>query len=222
MSAPILVFHAPGSASAGAPWRNALAEAGWAGSIVAPDLPGHGDCPPGLSGHPELADPAFSAVGMLADAGLGDVRPVVLGVGAHGWSAQLLALGGRAQALVLVDGLGSPWRTAAQAVQHTRDQLRALTDDPAALAPFDGPGLDPRLAHGPHPHGSRSLALRAAGATTVPTLLVESPRSATPPEERMLLVDAWGAPATLAEPSDDAPPRAAQAVVDWWRTAAGR
>lgn len=216
MSPPILVFHAPGDASAGEPWRRALADAGWDGPILAPDLPGHGDAPPPIGGHHDLADPAFAAVRLLADAGLGTVRPVVVGVGAHGWPAQLVALGGRAQALVLVDGLGSPWRTPAKAMRRTRERLRGLTDDPAALAPFSGPGLDPRLAYVLRPHGSRSLARRAAAAMTVPTLVLESPASGTPDEDRTPLTDAWGGEASIVDVADRMPATVAAAVLGWW------
>ncbi|QGG96710.1 alpha/beta fold hydrolase [Actinomarinicola tropica] len=217
MTAPILVLHAPGDPAAGAPWRGALEGAGWDGPVVAPDLPGHGDAPPPTGGHHELADAAFAAVGYLADAGLDGEPPVVVGIGANGWPAQLLALGGRARALVLVDGLGGPWRTAPEAVAARRDQLRALAADPAAVAPHAGPGTDPRLAHGPRPHDSRDLAWRAARAATVPTLLIESPASPTPRDDLPDLVDAWASPVDLRRVPGADPTTVAAHVTGWQR-----
>lgn len=216
----ILVLHAPGDPAAGRPWRDALAATRWEGPVLAPDLPGHGEAPPPVGGDHELADAAFEAMRTLVDAGLSRARPVVVGVGANGWAAQLLALGGRARALVLVDGLGSPWVTAEEGARLDRERMRALSDDPAALAPHTGGGLDPRLAHGPHPHGSRDLALRAARAVAVPTLVVESPRSTTPAADRDALRAEWSAPVEIALVPDTDAPTVVDALVAWWTTAA--
>lgn len=216
----VLVLHAPGAAAAGGPWREALADLGWEGPVLAPDLPGHGDAAPPVGGDHELADAAFEAMRMLVDVDMADARPVVVGVGANGWPAQLLALGGRARALVLVEGLGTPWVTTEAGARLDRDRMRALADDAAALAPHHAGGLDPRLAHGPHPHGSRDLALRAARAIAVPTLLVESPASTTSVADRQALCDEWAAPVEVALVPDLGPPTVVDAVSTWWAAAA--
>ncbi len=211
----IFVLHAPGDPDGGARWRDALARTDWDGPVVAPDLPGHGHTPPPVGGQHELAQPAFDAHRILTGAGIGGELPVVVGVGAHGWAAQLLALGGRASALVLVDGLGGPWRAPQEAVAAGRDRLRTLADDPAALAPHIGPGLDPRLAHGPVPHGSRDLAFRAAAAITVPTLLIESPASAVAAVDRAELIASWAGPVELREAVTPSPAVVADLIASW-------
>lgn len=211
----ILVFHAPGDADGGNPWRAALTASGWDGRVVAPDLPGHGESAPPVGGHHELAQPAFDASRILAEAGLQGARPVVVGVGPNGWPAQLMALGGRASALVLVDGLGAPWLSPQEAVEAGRARLRALADDTAALASHSPPGLDPRLVHGPHSHGSRALAFRAAAAIGVPTLLIESPASPLPLHDRTDLLAAWAAPVDLREVAQPVPEVVAKIVAAW-------
>jgi hypothetical protein len=171
-----------------------------------------------VGGAYELADAAFVAVRTLADAG-GDDRPVVVGVGVNGWPAQILALGGRAAGLVLVDGLNGPYQGPVAATAAGREWLRALVDDPAALAPMpSGASLDPRLRHGLRPHGDRALAERSAAALTVPVLVIESPRSALAPAERAEITDLMrsGSVVELAEPGPEA---VVAAVRSWWETA---
>jgi hypothetical protein len=174
----ILVLHDAGAADGGAPWGAALAAAGWPGAVHAPDLPGHGATPAPTDGAYELVDAALHVLPLCAT--LEDEAPVVLGVGANGWAAQLLAIGGRAAALVLVDGLGGPWLQPAQAIAEDRARLRAILDDPAAVAAPPPTGLDPRLVHGIGGQTSRDLAVRAAAAITVPTLVLSSPAAALP------------------------------------------
>lgn len=211
----LLVLHAPGDAAGGAPWREALVGAGWEGLVAAPDLAGHGLTPPPVGGHHELAQPAFDAPRLMAEAGIQGQRPIVIGIGAHGFAAQLLALGGRASGLVLVDGIGGPWRPATDAVVDARHRLRALADDQVALAHHLGPGLDPRLAYGPHPHGSRALALRVADAVTVPTLVVESSASPLPVGDRDDVLAAWSGPVDLHLVQTASPDVVARLVVAW-------
>ncbi len=176
---PILFLHDIGDAGGGRPWAQAFRAAGWNGDVLAPDLPGHAGAPPPEGGQYEASDAAFLSVPMLARIG----EPVVaVGVGANGWNAWLCGLGGKASAVVLVDGTGAPWRTPLEAVTFQRSRLRALFDDDDAMAPMPaGSSLDPRLRHGmPGPHGSRKLALRAASRLPVPLVLLESPASACP------------------------------------------
>jgi len=172
VTAPILVLHDVGDAGGGAPWRAALEEAGWPGPVIAPDLPGHAGAPPPVGGDYELAAAALDVLPLVPPEG---ERPVVLGVGVHGWAASIIALGGRASALVLVDGLGRPWLDARERMAETRRWLRAIAADEDAIAPPPpGADLDPRLRHGMPPHGSRRLAERAARAMPVPALLIET------------------------------------------------
>lgn len=169
VAAPLLVLHDIGGPGGGRPWREAFEAAGWEGPIDAPDLPGHAAAPAPVGGSYELTD-AVLAVTTGAGA-----ETVVVGVGANGWAAHLLALGGRAAALVLVDGLGDPWRDPPASVDAAKRLLRAIADDPAALEPVPaGVSLDPRLRHVIDRHGNRALAERAAAATSVPAVLVDA------------------------------------------------
>ena len=173
---PLLVLHDFGAPDGGAPWVSAFA--GWDGPVVAPDLPGHGSAPPPIDGNYEHADSAW--VGVRARV---PRDAVVVGVGGSGWGAHLLALGGRARALVLVDGLGGPWLDPAEWVQHQLTWIRSVADDPAAAGPFTGEGLDPRIAHGVLPTGSLKLATRSFAALGVPLLVIQTPRAPSEPSD---------------------------------------
>lgn len=213
MRTPLVVLHAVGDPDGGAPWREALVVAGWSGPLIAPDLPGHAGTPPPTGGNHELADPVLAVLPLLGP--LGAERPIVVGVGANGWSAHLLALGGRAAGLVLLDGLGAPWLDPDAAVQAGIDELRGLRADRAAMDAPPADGLDPRLRHGPRPHSSRTLAERAAAGTPVPTLLLESPASAASPADRADLAARFPAGATVVAVPDTDATTAAAAVVEW-------
>lgn len=209
----LLVLHDIGDPDGGARWRVALEEAGWPGPVRAPDLPGHGRAPAPVGGSYELADPVLA---LLPSVPADDPDPpVVLGVGTNGWCASILALGGRASALVLVDGLGGPFRPQAEVMAAERERIRAIADDPAAVAPPPATGLDPRLRHGVTPLGNRGVAERAAAATPVPVLLVESPGSPVARHEREAVARRYPAGATVAEVSSAGPEAAAGAVVSW-------
>ena len=212
---PLLVLHDVGDAEGGSSWRTALEGAGWPGAVEAPDLPGHGRAPAPVGGSYELGDPVL-AVLPSAPAGADD-PPVVLGVGTNGWCASILALGGRASALVLVDGLGGPFRTPSDAMAAERRRIRAIADDPVAVAAPPATGLDPRLRHGVSPMGSRAVAERAAAATTVPVLVVESPASPVTAEERAAVAGRYPAGATVVEVESADPDAVARVVVAWGR-----
>jgi len=130
---PVLVLHDAGDVGGGGPWRIALTEAAWTGPVLAPDLPGHGGAPAPSGGAYEPADAVLHVLAHVAPDG--GPRPVVVGVGVHGWAAQLLALGGRSSGLVLVDGLGGPWMGPVEATDRVRRWLRAISDDPDAVGP---------------------------------------------------------------------------------------
>ncbi|HET6810208.1 MAG TPA: hypothetical protein VFH50_04295 [Acidimicrobiales bacterium] len=181
----LLVLHAVGDPHGGTPWAQAFGAAGWAGPVQAPDLPGHAGREPPLGGAYHRTDPALVGALVLAErhADAQAAPAVVAGVGPSGWGAQLLALGGRAAALVLVDGIGGPWLPAPDAVAAEREWLRSLADDPDALGPAaGGVPLDPRLRHAVPGQTDRGLALRAAGAIPVPVLVVET----RPPDQALL------------------------------------
>jgi pimeloyl-ACP methyl ester carboxylesterase len=217
-AAPVLVLHGIGDAGGGGPWRAALVAAGWTGPVLAPDLPGHAGAPPPEGGQHEPGDGAFLAVRTLAAAEVERGAPVVVGVGVNGWNAQLCGLGGRASAVVLVDGLGGPWVPVRDAVLAGRDQLRAIAADPEAVAPMaPGAPLDPRLRHGLPTHGSRTMAFEAAAVMPVPVLVVESPGSATPHDDASALAAAMGAGGTLVRVAEPSPAVVAKAVVEWCR-----
>jgi len=213
---PALVLHEIGDPGGGGPWRAALEDAGWRGVVLAPDLPGHGAEPPPVGGNYELMDPAYAAVRALGAAGRGDDRPVVIGVGTSGWSAHVLALGGRASGLVLVDGLGGPWADPRTVIAGGRDWLRAIADDPAAVAPPPPGTLDPRAGHGVPPHGSRRLVERAAAATPVPTLLVESAGSPLARSDVDAVAALFPGVAGVVEVARPAPAAVAAALVTAW------
>jgi pimeloyl-ACP methyl ester carboxylesterase len=183
-SVPVLLLHDVGERGGGGgrPWDEALRSAGWDGEVLAPDLPGHAGAPPPEGGQYESSDAAFVAVPLLARLG----SPcVVVGVGLNGWNAVLCGLAGKASAVVLVDGTGAPWVTPTEAVLAQRPYLRAIADDPLAVAPMPaGAAVDPRLArHGLRGQRSRKLLLRAAARMPVPLLLLESAASACPAED---------------------------------------
>jgi hypothetical protein len=208
----VFVVHDVGDPDGGARWREALAVAGWSGEVRAPDLPGHGSAPAPVGGTYELTD---ALLAVLRDVPADGDRPLVLGVGTNGWCASILALGGRASALVLVDGLGGPFAEPAEAMARERERLRRLADDPAAVGPPPATGLDPRLRHGVSPLGSRPMAERVAAATTVPVLLVETPASPVGADDRAAVAGRYPAGATVVEVPAGDPEAAAAAVVDW-------
>ncbi len=213
-SPPLLALHAPGDRRGGRPWIDGVSASAWPGDVFAPDLPGHGNAEPPIGGNHESSDAAF--VGSQVDTG---TPPVVVGLGVSGWGAQLLALGGRACGLVLVDGLGGPWLDATQRVISTRRHLRDLVDDRAAMEPPE-PGVpDARLDHLPPAHGDRDLAGRALAATTVPVLILSSRGSSLTPLDCRHLVDELDgdrAPIDVAEIADRDPATVMPVVATWW------
>lgn len=211
---PLLVLHEVGDAGGGAPWAAAFVDAGWEGRVLAPDLPGHAGAPAPEGGNHEAGDATFVAVRVLGEAGVAAGEAVVLGAGVNGWSAQLHGLGGRAAAVILVDGLGGPWLPVREQVLAGVERQRAIAADPAALSPMPaGAALDPRLVHGLPTHGSRRMAFEAAALMSVPVVVVETPASGTPTDDVDALVAAMGTGGTLVRVSDGAPATIAGAVV---------
>lgn len=187
----LLVVHDLGDGVGGRPWADAFgARSGGAagggtgdaagdgiGRVVAPDLPGHGDAPPAVGGHHELGDVVFALVEHFAADEA--VRPCVVGVGKSGNAARLLALGGRASSLVLVDGLGGPWLDVPARNAALRDLRRQILSTPEALAP-PTPGRPDVRAAMVLGQSDREHVVRSLAALPVPTLVVETPSSPTP------------------------------------------
>jgi hypothetical protein len=209
VSAPLLVLHAFGHAAGGAPWRAALALGSWAADWRAPDLPGHGDAAMPLGGCYEVTDPAAVGLRARVDAAW-DEPPLVVGVGASAVGAELLALGGRAVALVLVDGLGGPWAaSAADVVAGQYAWLRAVADDGAVGQP------DPRTAHGYPEPVEREPYARFRACIDVPILAAETPSSPTPQSEVEDRLSMFGRPADLVRIDSRAPDVVLAAIREW-------
>ena len=201
----LVVLHGAG-ASGGAVWADAFAA--WPGTVHAPDLPGHGDAPMPVDGHYEPNAAVFSVAGHLAGE-----PPVVVGVGVHGHPALLVAVGGRASGLVLVDGLGGPWLDVVARNAQLRELRRQILATPAALEPHQPPGTDVRATM-VLPQSNREHVVRMAAQVSVPTLVVESPDSSTP--DASSVVEAF-AGATLVPADTNDPELVAPLVLDWWR-----
>ena len=211
----LVVLHDVGDEAAGEPWRVTAVACGWPGPVLAPDLPGHGAEPAPVGGSYDTVDAAMFAVRAMASAGDAFDRPIVLGVGANGWSAEVLALGDRAAGLVLVDGLGGPWRSPSESIRAGVDWLRGIADDDAAVGPPPASGLDPRLRHGVLPMTSRSLAEQAAAALAVPVLVITTPADPLPPADREALVQHVAAGASVVELPDRAAAGVLAAALAW-------
>ena len=167
----IVVLHDLGDHTGGAPWVAALEACGLS-EVVAPDLPGHGSAEAPVGGNYVRADAGYLLAGLLDD-GLVGADSVLVGVGHSGWIATVAAVGGHVGAIVLVDGLGRPWRPVDERLERRRRRTRELLADEAAMAVHDGPGPDPRLRYVLDPHGDHALAVEAASLVRVPTLVIE-------------------------------------------------
>ena len=217
----LLVLHEAGSAGAGGDWQPLLDR--WPGPSVAPDLPGHGGSPPPDGGKYIPADATLAALEVLAETGLGVPPPVVLGHGWGGYAAELLACGGRAQALVLVDGLGGPWVTEEEIALDQVRWLREVLEDADAVR-WPGRMPDPLLTHGFPSAWERDFTTARRKAIAAPVLAVETARSATPPDERGDRLAAFAGPRQLVELGSAAVGEAVEEIIaatlgwlDGWR-----
>ena len=201
----LVVLHDAG-APGGGEWADAFAA--WPGTVHAPDLPGHGDAPMPVDGHYEPNAAIFAVAGHLAGK-----PPVVLGVGVHGHPALMLAVGGRACGLVLVDGLGGPWLDVVARNERLRELRREILSTPAALERHHPPGTDVRATM-VLPQSNRDHVVRVASQVAVPTLVVESSASPTPDAPS---VAAAFPSASLVAVGDPVPGVVARHVLDWWR-----
>jgi hypothetical protein len=169
---PLLVLHAFGDERGGAAWRDALVNDGWPGAWSAPDQPGHGGAPWEADCY-EPAHLVMAPLRHLNDTGW-SAPPVVIGVGEHSTAAELLALGGRAAAVVLVDAFDGPWPHDAEESQRAEyEWLRALADDPEAQGPPPYGRTDPRTRHGLTPRRDLAFSEGQRAAIAVPVLELE-------------------------------------------------
>lgn len=205
----LLVLHDLGAAG-GAEWADAFT--GWPGLVTAPDLPGHNGTPPPVGGNHDTGDAVYVALDLLRADPSDDL--VVVGVGHGGAAAQVLALGGRATGLVLVDGLGGPWLDADELDALQRDVRRRILTTPDALAdPEPGtPDARATMVVGAH---DRGFAVRQAEAMPVPVLVVETGRSPTPDAEELAT---HFARSTFHRATDREPSPIADVVRSWWST----
>jgi pimeloyl-ACP methyl ester carboxylesterase len=193
MTPPLLAIHDLNRA--GSDWHGVLAA--WPGPSAAPDLPGHGDSPPATGGKYAPTDVTLAAVRALQQLGWDDPArpPAVLGHGWGAYAAEHLAAAGRAASLILVDGLGGPWRTAAELAEAQtvwlRRALEVHREPPATPDPILRLGF-PDVWHEETTGGRRA-------AITVPVLAVETAASPTPPAERRARAALFGGPVRVEE-----------------------
>jgi hypothetical protein len=211
-----VVLHDLGDPAGGARWREAAPDARW----EAPDLPGHAGAPAPRSGAYDPTGPLTLARWRVAHHGV--PGSLVVGVGDNAMGALLVASGGACAAVAVVDGLWGPWPVTPEArVEVMYAQVRAVLADPGARLPPPSTGLDPRTAHGYALVVTPRLCRPFWGAIEVPTLLVETPRSRTPAEERAERVSWFGGPTELVELDTAKPAAVLAAIAGWWGRSPG-
>lgn len=203
----LLVLHDLGTPGGGE-W--AAAFAGWPGRVWAPDLAGHNGTPPPVGGNYETGDAVFATLDLLRAEAHDEL--VVVGIGHNGAAAQVLALGGRATGLVLVDGLGGPWLGPVEIEARQREMRRRILTTPAAMSEPAPGASDPRATMVVRA-ADRAFAVRQAEAMPVPVLVIETSASPTPDTED--LVEHF-ARATLKQIDALDTGRAASIVRSWW------
>ena len=185
---PLLVLHALGDDRGGASWRAALLENAWDGPSSAPDQPGHGDAPWEADFY-EGAHLVVAPFRHLVETGWRE-RPVVVAVGVQAAAAELLALGGKAAAIVLVDPPRGPLPDGPEASQRAEYAwLRTVADDADAQAPAPYGRTVPRTRHGLTPRHDASWAAKQRAAVPVPVLELDGGE----PAEVLVKVREWWA-----------------------------
>jgi pimeloyl-ACP methyl ester carboxylesterase len=203
----VLVLHELGS-SGGGEWADAFS--GWPGRVLAPDLPGHDGTPPPTGGNYELGDAVYVALDLVRSEAPDEL--VVVGVGRNGAAARILALGGRAVGLVLVDGLGGPWLGPDEIEMRAREMRRRILTSPVAMSEPEPGVTDPRAAMVVGP-ADRDFVVRQARAMPVPVLVIETPSSPTPDTDDLV---GHFAQATVVRMDACDPRRIASVVPRWW------
>jgi hypothetical protein len=188
MTHPLLVLHDLGEERGGAAWRDALVQGAWDGPWSAPDQPGHGGAP-WEADYYEPAHLVMAPLRHLLDTGWRE-RPVIVAVGASADAGELLALGGKAAGVVVVDRPCMPGDvTPDESIGADYAWLRRLADDPAAQAPAPYGRTDPRTRLGLAPHHNPQYAARQRAAIPVPVLEVDRRE----PAEVLATVRQWWA-----------------------------
>jgi hypothetical protein len=206
-----LVMHDLGDPQGGAAWRAALPSTDW----EAPDLPGHGDAPAPRHRAYDPSGPLTLARWRVAHHGV--PGSLVVGVGENAIGALLIAGGGACAAVAVVDGLWGPWPdTPEERVEVMYAQVRGVLADPGSRQAPPSSGLDPRTAHGYALVSTPRQCRRFWGAIEIPTLLVETPASRTPVEERAERASWFGGPTDLVELDSAEPRDILRAVAHWW------
>jgi hypothetical protein len=165
---PLLVLHRFGCEEGGARWREALRDDAWPAEWSAPDLPGHGaaswdgDCY-------EPTDLVLAPLRHLRELAW-TKPPVVLAILQQHVAAELLALGGRAAGIALVEPRRGPSLYADENQSSEYSWLRAIADDAESQAPAPAGRTDPRTRHGCTPRYDAGYADRQRAAITVPVL----------------------------------------------------
>ena len=198
-----VVLHDLGSEEAGEPWRAVVPE-GW----EAPDLPGHGSAPAPRHGGYDPLGPTTLARWALEGQGL------VVGIGQNAHGALILAGGGGCEAVAIVDGLWGRWPSAEEAIDGLYDGLRRMLDDEGVTAPPPPSGLDPRTRHGYGVTVSATFVEKFWGAITCPVVAIETPASATPPDERAERVSWFGGETALVELESGEPALIVRAIAE--------
>ena len=211
-----VVLHDLGDPQGGRAWRDAAPGPAW----EAPDLPGHGATPSPRSGAYDPSGPWTLARWRIEQHGLGG--SLVVGVGQNALGAAILGVGGACSAIALVDGLAGPWlEDADERVEVGYRHVRAILGAPEAYGAPPARGLDPRTAVGYALVLTPRLCRPFWRAIEVPTLLVETPASATPPDEVDERASWFGGPTELVR-LDAADPGTVLATVDRWWSGQGR
>ena len=183
---PLLVLHRLGEERGGAAWRETLLKEGWPGPWSAPDQPGHASAA-WEADYYETAHLVIAPLRQLHETEWSE-QPVVIAVGVQSAAAELLALGGRAAAIVLVDRPGGPWPEDVHEIQRAEyEWLRVLADDPESQAPAPYGRTDPRTRHGCTPRHDPAFAAKQRAAVSVPVLELDA---ASAPEV-LAAVRAW-------------------------------
>lgn len=202
----VVLLHDLGAEEAGEPWRG-VAPLDWR----IPDLPGHGMTPAPRHGAYDPMGPMTLARWALHGSGL------AIGIGQNAHGALILAAGRGCEAVAVVDGLWGPWQQPVDAIEDMYASLRAILADDGSVAAAPASGLDPRTRHGYGVNVSPTFVAKLWGAISCPVLVIETPMSVTPPEERVTRAGLFGGEVTVVE-LDDGSPAAVVAVVLAWHS----
>jgi len=206
----VALLHDLGDPDGGALWRSA-APPHW----IIPDLPGHGSTPAIRTGHYDPMSVVAIARWTLAHQSDGADASTLVGVGHNAHPALISAAGDDCDRVVIVDGLWEAWRGPAEEIDAFYAMVRAIAADPAATAPPPASGLDPRATYGYGVMSSARFAQQFWATIDQPLLAIETPRSMTPPDERIERI-AWFGGATTLVALDTANPATIVDAIQTW------